>query len=127
MNKLYLLIVCFLTIVSAEAQWTNAVIDSLTINNVRDEVRKQSITVDENNTIHVVYMRSRAAGGWVIYYRQKPHHQPWLNEVMVSDTNFAAFRPALAVDKNNGIPYVTYAQDQGSGMDIYLANDSGNG
>jgi hypothetical protein len=127
MNKIFTLIICLTITLSANAQWANAVIDSLTNNNLRDEVRRQSIAVDDNNTVHVVYIRARAAGGWVVYYRQKPQNQQWTNEVMVSDTNFAAFRPALAVNKSSGIPYVTYAQDPGFGMDIYLASDNGSG
>ena len=127
MQRYNLFIIFFIVAVSAQAQWTNAVLDSLTNNNFRDEVKRQSITVDGSNIIHVAYMRARPAGGWVIYYRQKPNNQQWNNEILISDSSFAAFTPAIAVDHNSGTPYVVYTQDQGSGLEIFLASNSGGG
>lgn len=127
MQRFYLFIIFFFAAVFAKAQWTNAVLDSLTNNNFRDEVKRQSITVDESNTIHVVYMRARPAGGWVIYYRQKPDNLQWNNEILISDSGFAAFTPAIAVDNNSYVPYVVYTQDQGAGLEIFLASDNGGG
>ena len=127
MKNFYLLIILSFFSVTVKAQWAGAVLDSLTNNNIRDEVSQQSIAVDDNNTVHVVYLRAKAAGGWVIYYKNKPHNMPWSNEVMVSDTNFAAFSPAIAVDKAAGIPYITYVQDPGMGMEIYLGYNNGSG
>lgn len=118
-------LVCFLCAsVRAAAQWAGASHDTLTRDAIRDEIDKQSLAVDESNTLHAVWRKANPGEGWRLFYSKKVPSGPWSPPREIADSTLLIFRYALAVNPRTGMPYVAFEQESAVPREIILARDS---
>ena len=115
--------VAFLLVVPSptQAEWDNAVVDTLTDDQVRKETVLQSLALDSSGHVHLVWKRIRGAGGWRIRYSTTAPSGVWSEAQDVSDLAQASYSPALALSPVSGRPSVAFEQ----GSEIHLAHRSG--
>jgi hypothetical protein len=104
-----------------EGEWDNAVVDTLTDDQLRKETVLQSLALDSLGHVHLVWKRIREGGGWRIRYSTTAPSGVWSEAEDVSDPAHASYSPALAVSPVSGHPFVAFED----GSEIHLAHRSG--
>jgi hypothetical protein len=114
----------FLCALRGSAQWAGSMIDTLTNNNVRDEVDAQAIAVDDSDNLHVAWKQANTGGGWRLFYAMKPPAGPWTPPQEIADSTLLIYGYALAVDRSSGKPHVVYERESAVPSEIILSEDS---
>lgn len=108
---------------NCHAQWTNAVMDTLTHNGERDELNHQSLAIDQWNTTHLISEQALSGGGWMILYFQRPANGTWTTEdtVLTGPAN----EPTLAVSNTDAIPFVACMEYDSHDYEIMVYSRAG--
>ncbi len=123
MRLLRLSIIFILILLAASpvwAQWSDAVIDTITNTQIRKETELQSLDLDSCDCVHLAWKQKRDGGGWRIFYSTNSPDGVWLLPQEVGDSIQASFSPALAVSPTSNHPFVVFEQNS----EIYLAYQS---
>ncbi len=121
--KIFLLTFAFLISTQLNAQWSGAILDTLTNNNVKDEVNRQSIAIDSADNLHIVYSREISPSGWNIFYKKRNANATWTNEEIVSPQT--GYNPVIAASNINGEAYVAFEAIDTSDKEIYICSNAG--
>lgn len=122
MKHLLLCLLLVASVLPARSQWIGAVEDTITHNALREETRRQSLAIDDNNTIHLLYVRD-TGGAWELVYHKRPNNSAWGPEESVTTATVA--NAALAVDRASGHAYAVWEQPGITGTDILLGEETG--
>lgn len=122
MKHLLLCLLLAASVLPARSQWIGAVEDTITHNALREETRRQSLAIDDNNTIHLLYVRD-TGGAWELVYHKRPNNSAWGPEESVTTATVA--NAALAVDRASGHAYAVWEQPGITGTDILLGEETG--
>jgi hypothetical protein len=109
---------------SAAAQWSNATIDTLTRNPLRDETVTQSMAIDASDNLHAIWLQERGGGGWRVLHSRRTPGGNWSPASEVGDSSQALYDAALGVNRNTGQPHVAYTAAIAAGNEIVAARDS---
>ena len=121
--KIFLLTFALLFSIQLKAQWSGAILDTLTHNNVKDEVNRQSIAIDSSDNLHIVYSREISPSGWNIFYKKRNANATWTNEEIV--TPQTGFNPVIAASTIIGEAYVAFEAIDTSDNEIYICSNAG--
>jgi hypothetical protein len=121
-NVLYVVLISAGTAGPARAQWTDPVIDTIINTQIRKETLPQSLCIDEDEMLHLVWKHERT-GGWRVFYCTNSPAGNWGIPQEVADSTQATYDPAIAWWSVGGIPFVVYEQNS----EIYAALLSGSG
>jgi hypothetical protein len=122
MKKIFPFICYVLLSLSSQAQFASATVDTLTQNNLREEVNNHSFAIDNSGTLHVIYQRENSVQGWDIYYKSRDVNGNWTAEVMINDQ--PGFHPSLSVNKWTGLPAVVYESSDSIGQIMLTSYDT---
>lgn len=122
MKKLLPVLFLLLLAGTIRAQFTNAVVDTLTNNSIREEVNNRCFAIDDNNVLHVIFLRENPTMGWDIYYRNRDVNGNWSAESLINDQ--PGYNPSLSVNRFTGLPAVVY-ESSDPVTQIMLATYSG--
>ena len=104
--KIFLSTFTLLFSLQLNAQWSGAILDTLTNNNVKDEVNRQIIAIDSADNLHIVYSREISPSGWNIFYKKRNANATWTNEEMV--TPQTGYNPVIAASNINSETFVAF-------------------
>jgi hypothetical protein len=123
MTKYILALILFIVSGNSYGQWTGAVYDSLTHNNVSDQVNRNCISINQN-TLHVVFKRN-AGAMTTIFYMRRDSLGNWDPEMQLS--TLPANNPAICNGTSTHDVHIVYeATDSSNGdQEIYHVWNSG--
>ena len=121
--KIFLFAFTFLFSFQINAQWSGAILDSLTHNNVRDVVNHQCIDIDRSDILHVVYSKENSVSGWNIFYKKRDVNAMWSSEESV--TSQTGFNPVISASNIPGEAYVAYEAYDTLDEEIYVCSNAG--
>lgn len=124
-KKLFVcLVVCYMVwAFAAQGEWVLGPRDTLTSNDVYDQIGSQSLGIDSSDCLHLVWRQQVPSGGWRILYMTKPSEQPWTTPVEIPTIVTNNRVPALAADYPTGISHVVWDGDLGGDYDIFYATN----
>ena len=121
--KIFLIAFVFLFSIQLNAQWSGAILDTLTHNNFKDEVNHQCLAIDSSDIIHLVYSRVNPSVSWNIFYKKREANAVWSAEEIV--TTQTGFNPVIAASNIAGEAYVAYEAIDTSDKEIYICSNAG--
>lgn len=109
----------------SQAQWANAILDTLTRTGTTKYTTLQSPAFDTLGYAHVVWRSaSYNPRDFRVWYTRNSPGNTWLTPIVVSDSN--ANSPALAVSPVSGQPFISFEESEAESSEIYLAYLEGN-
>ena len=117
MKKLKIIITFLLAIGTAVfsnnvfAQWGSAVLEPVAAGNTDDYTCRSSLAIDNEGTLHLLFIQSPSLGDQDFYYTQKPMGGDWSTPEAVGDHTAQLNSPYLAVEESTGNTHVVFLQD----------------
>ncbi len=97
-------IICLTT--TLFGQWENAVLEPITENSRQNEANRQSLKIDQQQTIHLIWEEIIGQEGAILFYARRPADGSWSTPETVLPEGEAVFSSALELDNATGTPYV---------------------
>lgn len=94
--------------VSGHAQWGDPVIEALTATGTQKSTSLESLEIDSDGFLHVVWVSAREAEGWWINYRTNRPNGIWEETEIVNTSEQFAYAPVLAVSPFNDEPVIIF-------------------
>ncbi len=121
--KISLFTIAFLFSVQLNAQWSGAIMDTLTFNSERDEVNHQSFSIDRSEMLHLVYSRENQLSGWNIFYKKRGVNAVWSSEEIV--TSQIGNNPVITASNIPGEAFIAFEFSDTLSKEIYICSNTG--
>lgn len=112
--KLVYILIFFITVPfkSSICQWVTGNVDTLTHDDATDYAfSPNSIFIDDQNTLHVVWQkRELFPDGWRIYYAKKFVNGSWTNPIRISDSLYTSVYPSIVVASKLHKVFISYVK-----------------
>lgn len=106
---------------NTRAEWDDATITAVTNTHMRKGMMLQSLDLDSNNYVHLVWSQLQEPDISHLYYSTNSPAGVWLQPEMVSDPTHTSGSPGLAVSPISDRPFIAFEQNS----EIYYTHQSG--
>ncbi len=94
---------------SAQAQWGQAVLDSVCVGSSNDNLGVNALALDSLRNLHLVYEQAIGTDH-NLYYKKKPFEGVWSEGLPIGNQTLAQSSPYLTVHKYTGVPNLVYIE-----------------